>query len=140
MKGIPMTNLQATRTRTISWEDPIEAVERGKALSGKAHLEAIQSGELPPPPVAVLLGMSMIEVSEGRAVFTIEPAEYHYNPLGVVHGGVTATLLDTALGCAVQSMLPPETGYTTIELKVNYLRPLTVKTGTVYGEGKIIHV
>lgn len=135
-----MTNLQTIRTRTVSWEDPMEAVERGKGLSGKAHLEAIQSGELPPPPIAVLLGMRMVEVGEGRAVFTMEPAEYHYNPLGVVHGGVTATLLDTALGCAVQSVLPPGTGYTTVELKVNYLRPLTVKTGTVYGEGKIIHV
>jgi uncharacterized protein (TIGR00369 family) len=135
-----MTNLQASRTRIVNWEDPAEAVERGKTLSGRAYLEAMQVGELPPPPVAVLIGMRMIEVSEGRAVFTIEPAEYHYNPLGTVHGGVTATLLDTALGCAVQSMLPPETGYTTIELKVNYLRPLTVKTGTVYGEGKIIHM
>jgi uncharacterized protein (TIGR00369 family) len=82
----------------------------------------------------------MTEVSEGRVVFAIEPAEYHYNPLGTVHGGVTAILLDSALGCAIQSMLPAETGYTTIELKVNYLRPLTVKTGTVYCEGKIIHV
>jgi len=135
-----MTNLQISRTRVVSWEDPIEASERGKGLSGKAHLEAIQSGEFPLPPIAVLLGMGMAEVGEGRVVFTMEPAEYHYSPLGIVHGGVTATLLDTALGCAVQSMLPPETGYSTIELKVNYLRPLTVKTGMVYGEGKIIHV
>jgi len=140
MKGIPMTNLQATRTRTVSWEDPAEAAQRGKALSGKALLEAIRSGEIPPPPIAVLLGMRIIEVSEGRAVFAMEPAEYHYNPLGIVHGGVTATLLDTALGCAIQSMLPPATGCTTIEIKVNYLQPLTVQTGTVYGEGKIIHM
>jgi uncharacterized protein (TIGR00369 family) len=135
-----MTNLQATRTRTVSWEDPIEALQTGKTMSGRAHLEAIQSGELPPPPIAVLLGMRMTEVSEGRAVFAMEPAEYHYSPLGMVHGGVTATLLDTALGCAVQSMLPIGTSYSTLELKVNYLRSLTVKTGIVYCEGKIIHV
>ena|SRR5579859_6597064 len=135
-----MTNLQTSRTRTISWEDPTGAIQAGKTLSGKAYLEAIQAGEIPPPPIAALIGMRMAEVGEGRAVFAVEPAEYHYNPLGTVHGGVTATLLDTALGCAIQSMLPSETGYTTIELKVNYLRPLTAEVGTVYGEGKIIHV
>ena len=135
-----MNNLQTSRTRTVSWEDPAEAAQTGKTMSGKAYLEAMRAGELPPPPFAVLMGMRMAEVSEGRAVFTFEPAEYHYNPLGTVHGGVTATILDSALGCAIQSMLPAETGYTTVELKVNYLRPLTVKTGTVYCEGKIIHV
>ena len=84
--------------------------------------------------------MVITEVSEGRVVFTAEPAEYHYNPLGTVHGGIAATLLDSAMGCAVQSMLPHGGGYTTLELKVNYLRPMTSKTGTVYAEGKIIHV
>jgi uncharacterized protein (TIGR00369 family) len=135
-----MTNLQTSRTRIVSWEDPTEAVQVGKKMSGIEYLEAMQAGEIPPPPIAALIGMRMTEVGEGRAVFTIEPAEYHYNPLGTVHGGVTALLLDTALGCAIQSMLPAKTGYTTIELKVNYLRPLTVDTGTVYCEGKIIHV
>jgi uncharacterized protein (TIGR00369 family) len=100
----------------------------------------LQSGELPPPPIAVLMGMWITEVSEGRVVFAAEPSEYHYNPLGTVHGGVMATLMDSALGCAVQSMLPAATSYTTLELKVNYLRPITAKTGTVYCEGKIIHV
>lgn len=135
-----MTNLQASRTRTISWEDPTEAVQTGKTISGIAYLRALQSGEFPPPPIAVLMGMWIAEVSEGRVVFAAEPTEYHYNPLGTVHGGVMATLLDSALGCAVQSMLPAGTSYTTLELKVNYLRPITTKTGTVYAEGKIIHV
>lgn len=135
-----MTNLQASRTRMITWEDPTDAVQTGKAISGIAYLKALQSGELPPPPIAIVMGMWITEVSEGRVVFAAEPAEYHYNPLGTVHGGVMATLLDSALGCAVQSMLPAGTSYTTIELKVNYLRPLTEKTGTVYCEGKIIHV
>ena len=141
-----MTNLEdprvieGGRTRTITWEDPTTTVQTGKTISGIAYLKALQSGELPPPPIAVLLGMSLTEVSEGRAVFVAEPSEYHYNPLGTVHGGVMATLLDSALGCAVQSMLPAGTGYTTIELKVNFLRPVTTKTGTLYAEGKIIHV
>ena len=135
-----MTNLQASRTRVVSWEDPTATVQHGKSISGIAYLRALQSGELPPPPFAVLLGIWITEVSEGRVVFAAEPSEYHYNPLGTVHGGVTATLLDSALGCAVQSLLPAGTTYTTLELKVNYLRPVTVKTGTVYAEGKIIHL
>src|SRR6184192_809945 len=129
-----------TRTRTITWEDPLSVLERGKTMSGLEYLQALHAGELPPPPIAVLMGMWITEVSEGRVVFAAEPAEYHYNPLGTVHGGVMATLLDSALGCVVQSMLPVGVGYTTVELKVNYLRPITVKTGTVYCEGKIIHV
>src|SRR5438067_1988237 len=129
-----------TRTRTITWEDPMPAVERGRTMSGLEYLKALQGGELPLPPIAVLMGMEITEVSEGRVVFSAEPAEYHYNPLGVVHGGVAATLLDSAMGCAVQSVLPHGAGYTTLELKVNYLRPMTGATGIVYCEGKVIHV
>ena len=106
-----MTHLQNNRTRIINWEDPREAAQRRKTLSGKAQLEALRSGELPPSPVGVLLGTRITEVSEGRAVFTMEPAEYHYNLLGTVHGGVIATLLDSTLSCAIQSVLPPETGH-----------------------------
>ena len=135
-----MTDLQASRTRVITWEDPTAAVQKGKTISGIEYLKALQTGELPPPPIAVLMDMWITEVSEGRVVFAAEPAEYHYNPLGAVHGGFTATLLDSALGCVVQSMLPAGTGYTTVELKVNYLRPITTKTGMVYCEGKIIYV
>ncbi len=135
-----MTDLQASRTRVITWEDPTAAVQKGKTISGIEYLRALQAGELPPPPIAVLMGMWITEVSEGRVVFAAEPAEYHYNPLGTVHGGFMATLLDSALGCVVQSMLPAGTGYTTVELKVNYLRPITTKTGMVYCEGKIIYV
>jgi uncharacterized protein (TIGR00369 family) len=141
-----LTNLEAPRfieggrTRVITWEDPTETVQTGKTISGIAFLRAMQSGELPPPPFAALLGIWITEVSEGRVVFATEPSEYHYNPLGTVHGGVIATLLDSALGCAVQSMLPAGTSYTTLELKVNYLRPITEKTGTIYAEGKIIHL
>ena len=132
--------IEGGRTRVINWEDPTETVQTGKTISGITFLRAMQSGELPPPPFAALLGIWITEVSEGRVVFAAEPSEYHYNPLGTVHGGVIATLLDSALGCAVQSMLPAGTSYTTLELKVNYLRPITAKTGTVYAEGKIIHV
>ena len=135
-----MSEVQTSRTRVITWEDPTAAVQTGKTISGIAYLKALQSGELPPPPIAVLMGMWISEVSEGRVVFALEPAEYHYNPLGTVHGGVMATLLDSAMGCVVQSMLPAGTSYTTLEIKVNYVRPITSKTGIVYCEGKIIHM
>jgi len=109
-------------------------------MSGLAYLQAIKNGEMPPPPIAVMMGMDMHEVSEGKVVFTLQPAEYHYNPLGTVHGGVAATLLDSAMGCAVQSLLQLGQWYTTLEIKVNYLRALKESTGTVYCEGKIIHL
>jgi uncharacterized protein (TIGR00369 family) len=135
-----MAEDQERRTRTVIWHDPAPALRAAQTMSGIAYLQAIQSGELPPPPIAALIGMTMLEVSEGRVVFSAEPAEYHYNPLGTAHGGIAATLLDSAMGCAVQSLLPAGTGYTTLEIKVNYLRPITSATGTVMCEGKIIHL
>lgn len=136
-----MSNLQeAVRTRTITWEDPVPGARIGRTMSGLDYLKALQEGVIPPPPIAVLIDMSIVEVSEGRVVFAVQPAEYHYNPLGTVHGGLAATLLDSAMGCAVHSTLPAGTGYTTLELKVNYLRPMTRETGPVYCEGKVIHV
>ena len=139
MSDISQTD-NATRTRTITWEDPLQGAQKGKAMSGLDYLKALQAEEIAPPPIAVLMGMWISEVSEGRVVFAAEPAEYHYNPIGAVHGGFAATLIDSSLGCVVQSLLPVGTGYTTLELKVNYVRALTSQTGTVYCEGKIIHL
>ena len=119
------------RTRTISWEDPRALSEAGKDLSGLEYLRKIVAGELPRPPIGELMNFNITELSEGRAVFTIEPAEYHYNPIGIVHGGLAATLLDSAMGCAVHSTLPAGGGYTTLEIKVNYIRPMTAETGRV---------
>ena len=128
------------RTRTISWEDPRALAEAGRGLSGSEYLRKIVAGELPRPPIAVLMNFDITELSEGRAVFTVEPAEYHYNPIGVVHGGLAATLLDSAMGCAVHSTLPAGGGYTTLEIKVNYIRPMTAETGCVRCEANVIHV
>lgn len=135
-----MAEDQGRRTRTITWYDPTPALRASRSMSGLEYLKAIQAGELPPPPIAALMDMTLVEASEGRIVFSAEPAEYHYNPLGTVHGGVAATLLDSAMGCVVQSLLPAGTGYTTLEIKVNYLRPITSSTGTVTCEGTIIHL
>ena len=109
-------------------------------MSGLEYLRKIVAGELPPPPIGVLMNFRISELSEGRAVFVVEPAEYHYNPIGVVHGGVAATLLDSAMGCAVHSTLPAGATYTTLEIKVNYIRPMTADTGQVRCEAKTIHV
>ena len=128
-----------TRSRTINWEDPVETAARGAELSGREYLEAIGAGALPPPPIAVLLDMEPVELEEGRAVFALTPAEFHYNPIGVVHGGIAATLLDSAMGCAVQTTLPAGTGYTTLEVKVNFARPMTRDTGRVLCEARVVH-
>ncbi|HXM36035.1 MAG TPA: PaaI family thioesterase [Pyrinomonadaceae bacterium] len=128
------------RTRTVSWEDPRALAEAGRGLSGLEYLRKIVAGELPPPPIGALMNFGISELSEGRAVFTVIPAEYHYNPIGVVHGGVAATLLDSAMGCAVHSTLPAGVGYTTLEIKVNYIRPMTAETGLVRCEAKVIHL
>lgn len=130
---------ETTRTRTISWEDPQAGAEAGLQLSGMAYLQKIIAGELPRPPMGVLMNFSIIEIGEGRAVFGAEPGEYHYNPLGVVHGGLAATLLDSAMGCAVHTTLPAGVGYTTLEIKVNYIRSLTTATGPVRCEATVIH-
>ena len=128
------------RTRTISWEDPRSLAEAGRGLSGLEYLRKIAAGELPRPPIGVLMNFSLAELSEGRAVFVVEPAEYHYNPIGVVHGGLAATLLDSAMGCAVHSVLPAGAGYTTLEIKVNFIRPMTAETGRVRCEAEVIHL
>jgi uncharacterized protein (TIGR00369 family) len=86
------------------------------------------------------LNFGLVELDEGRAVFSVEPAEYHYNPIGVVHGGLAATLLDSALGCAVHTALPAGAGYTTLEIKVNFVRAMTAETGLVRCEAKLIHL
>ncbi len=131
---------EGARTRTVSWEDPRALAEAGRGVSGLEFLQRVASGELPRPPISALMNFGLAELGEGWAVFTVEPAEYHYNPIGVVHGGLAATLLDSAMGCAVHSTLPAGAGYTTLEFKVNFLRPLTAETGEVRCEARVIHV
>ena len=130
----------AQRRRTFEWGDPLAGAEAAKERSGLQYLQAMSRGEYPTAPIAEALGFRLREVAEGRAVFECEPAEYHYNPIGTVHGGLACTLFDSAMGCAVHTTLPAGTGYTTLELKVNFLRPITVDTGKVFCEGTAVHV
>jgi uncharacterized protein (TIGR00369 family) len=127
------------RSRTYTWEDPIALRDAGAALSGLDYLKAVFEGKLPPPPIAATLDFTGAEVEVGRAVFVGQPAEFLYNPIGVVHGGFALTILDSAMGCAVQSMLAAGEGYTSLETSVNFVRPITLETGRVRCEGKILH-
>jgi uncharacterized protein (TIGR00369 family) len=106
--------------------------------SGLEILKAISAGELPVPPVLRTLGIDGVEVEEGRMVFHLEPQEFHYNPLGTMHGGVLATLLDSAAGCAVHTTLPAGVGYTSLDLTTKFLRPVTVASGALRCEGTVL--
>jgi uncharacterized protein (TIGR00369 family) len=125
---------------TASWSDPAALAEAGRTMSGMEFLQAIREGRLPAPPIAELLGFKLVEVDTGHAVFEILPGEQHYNPIGVVHGGLAMTLLDSAMGCAVHSHMPAGGGYTTLEAKTNLVRPVTSKTGLLRAIGKVLHL
>ncbi|MSP50485.1 MAG: PaaI family thioesterase [Alphaproteobacteria bacterium] len=114
-------------------------MEEMKRLSGLEFLRGIRDGRLPPPPIAHHLGFTLAEVEEGRALFVGTPDFRLYNPLGSVHGGYIATLLDSAMSCAVQTTIPAGSGYTTVEIKVNFVRAVTDQTGPVRAEGKVIN-
>jgi uncharacterized protein (TIGR00369 family) len=130
---------ETTSTRTITWQDPVPTAAAGVQMAGLDYVRAIQAGELPPPPIAVLMNYSIAELDEGTAIFEGEPGEEHYNPIGVVHGGYASTILDSVLGCAVHTKLPAGVGYTSQTLEVKYLRPITRDTGIVRCEAHVVH-
>jgi uncharacterized protein (TIGR00369 family) len=135
-----MSETQApARTRTFSWANPAGNAALLGRRSGLELLRAMRDGELPPPPVMHLLDMDpRMEVDEGRITVYLTPQEFHYNPLGTVHGGVLATLLDTATGCAVHSTLPAGVGYSSLDLSTKFLRPVTVRSGRLRCEGTVL--
>jgi uncharacterized protein (TIGR00369 family) len=109
-------------------------------MTGIEFLRAIHDGRLPAPPIAELLGFQLAEVEPGNVVFECVPGKQHYNPLGVVHGGLAMTLLDSAMGCSVQTQLPAGIGYTTLEAKTNLVRVITATTGKLRAIGKLVHL
>ena len=128
------------RGRTVSGEKfGVVTPEVLKSYDGLAFLKAIIDGTLPQPPIAQTLGFHLAEASEGRAAFEGLPEFRHYNPIGTVHGGFMATLLDSALACAIFTTMVKGEAWTTLELKINYVRPLTKDTGPVRAEGRVIH-
>lgn len=131
--------MAADRTRTYAWDDPLAAFVELAGLSGLEAMQRMVAGELPPPPISRTLSFRLVEVEHGRAVFECEPAEYHYNPIGIVHAGLASTLLDSAMGCAFVTTLQTGMPWTTLELKANFTRPMTVDTGLVRCVGSVIH-
>jgi uncharacterized protein (TIGR00369 family) len=119
--------------------DPVDAARKLAQLDGLSALRAMIAGELPPPPIATLLGFELVEVDEGRAVFAAVPGPEHYNPIGTVHGGLAATLIDSATGCAVHTTLPAGTAYTTTDVQIRFVRPITRDTGRIECIGQVVH-
>jgi uncharacterized protein (TIGR00369 family) len=128
-----------THTRTYAYDgrpfDPAAA----RALSGLDYMRGVIRGELPGAPIAATLGFLPVEVGPGRAVFEGAPERFVYNPIGVVHGGWAATLLDSAMGCAVHSTLPAGKAYTTVDLSVHLVRAITDRSGRVRAEARVVH-
>jgi len=127
------------RSRTFSWSDPGETLAGITTLPGLEALERTITGEVPYPPMAHLMGMQLVEVAHGRVVWEAVPGEEHYNPIGTVHAGFTTTLLDSAMGTAFVSVADAGTRWTTLELKANFTRAITAKTGPVRCTGIVVH-
>lgn len=125
-----------TRTRTYG---TVSQPER-KQMTGLEFVRGLASGELPLNTIARTLGYDVTEAENGRVVVTLVPTDAHLNPAGTVHGGLTATLLDSCMGLAIQSTLDRETGSTTLEFKISLVRPITPDTGEIRAEGKVLNV
>jgi uncharacterized protein (TIGR00369 family) len=128
----------AARRRETTWEDPMVGAAQAMQMSGLDFLRALAAGAIARPPIAALLGMGIDEVEPGRVTFSLEIGEHLYNPIGSVHGGVFCTLLDSAMGCSVHTTLALGQAYTTLELKVNLVKGLTIRTPTVVAHGEVI--
>ena len=133
-------NPENSRVRTVTWSDPADILEAVRGMTGREAMRAFVQGDVPQPPCVELLGFTLIEAGDGLVVFGMDPAEYHYNSTLTVMGGIICSLLDAAMTHAVPSKLPAGIGYTTVEMKVNLVRPMTRETGPVRGEGRVIHL
>jgi uncharacterized protein (TIGR00369 family) len=138
--GTPDTETVAGRSRTYAWADPAATATAARQLAGSDFFAQLTSGELPVPPVAETLAFTAVFVKDGVARFELDPQEFHYNPIGSVHGGVIATLCDSACGCAVHSLLPAGAYYTSLDLNVKFLRRVTAATGRLVCEGTVLHM
>jgi uncharacterized protein (TIGR00369 family) len=126
------------QSRVVTWRDPLTTQAAAASMSGLSYWTAVAEGRLPPSPIAELLRMGVVGVQNGRIAFSCTPDASMYNPLGVVHGGAVCTLLDTATACAMHTTLPEGVGYTSVEIKVNYLRAVTVASGTLSAVGTVV--
>ena len=130
----------ASRSRVVTWHDPGPSAARGLTMAGLDYLRAMIDGTLPPPPICQLMRYDIVSAESGRVVFTCEPDESAYNPIGAVHGGLVCTLLDSVAACAAQSMLPQGRGATSVEIKVNYLKAVRLGSGLLTATGTVVKV
>ena len=126
-----------SRTRNVTWHDPIAAAAAAAGMTGRERIEATAAGRLPPPPMASVMGLRIVSIGDGEIVVACRPEEMFYNPLGVAHGGFLCTLLDTAMGLAVMTQLPPGAGSMTIEMKVNFFKAVREGDGEVSVTGRV---
>ncbi|WP_345525576.1 PaaI family thioesterase [Nocardioides endophyticus] len=127
-----------SRNRTITWQDPGPGTLQGLSMPGIDYMQAVMKGELPAPPIAATMQFELVEAEIGRAVFTCTPDESVYNPIGAVHGGLVCTLLDSAAGCALHTTLPQGKGYTSVEIKVSYLKAVRASSGLLTATGTVV--
>ena len=125
------------RSRTIEWEDPMIGATKALSMPGLDYLQAMIAREIPAPPIVALMNMDLVSATTGEVTFTCEPNESHYNPIGAVHGGFACTVLDSVAGCAVHSTLPEGMGYTSLEIKVSYLRAISADSGVLTAVGRV---
>jgi uncharacterized protein (TIGR00369 family) len=140
LRPSPASAADATRERTYRWDDPASTAAAAREQDGVTFLESLLTGRLPGAPIAHTLDFRPASVEPGVVAFEFTPAEFHYNPIGSVHGGMIATLCDSACGCAVHSMLPAGSYYTSLDLSVKFLRPVTVTTGPMRCEATVTHL
>ncbi|OBB43241.1 PaaI family thioesterase [Mycobacterium sp. 852002-51961_SCH5331710] len=126
------------RSRTVTWHSPGPGTAKGLSMAGIDYLRAMAEGELPPAPIGGLMQFDIAGVEPGRVEFTCVPDESAYNPIGAIHGGLICTLLDSVTGCAVHSTLPQGKGYTSVEIKVNYLKAVRLDSGVLTATGTVV--
>ena len=128
----------ASRSRVVTWHDPGPSTARGLTMTGLDYLRAMIDGTLPPPPICQLMRFDIVSAESGRVVFSCEPDESAYNGIGVVHGGLVCTLLDSVAALALQSRLPQGRGCTSVEIKVNYVKAIRLGGGLLTATGTVV--
>ena len=126
------------RARTVTGHDPGPSTAKGLTMAGVDYLRAMVDGDLPQPPIAGLMQFGVVSAEPGRVVFSCQPDESAYNPIGAIHGGLICTLLDSVTGCAIHSTLPQGKGYSSVEIKVNYLKAVRLSSGRLTATGTVV--
>jgi len=126
--------------RLVTWQSPSLYINQMRQMSGTEYINAVRAGDMPVSPMLKLLDIHGREWHEGYALFTVVPQEFHYNPMGIAHGGLACALLDTAMAVAVMTMLPQGVGYVTLEIKINFTKPMLSESGEMRAEGRAIHI